>query len=79
VGSGRVKGHRVEEDTSHSKGPQEYSTMVKYMGFGWARWHTPVIPALGMQRQEDIIFKVSLGYKVRTCLIKTRAEDVTQC
>jgi hypothetical protein len=28
-------------------------------------WYTPVIPALGRLRQEDLKFKVNLGYIVR--------------
>jgi hypothetical protein len=37
-----------------------------------ARWYTPVIPALGRLRQEDLEFKGSLGYTVRLCLRKEK-------
>jgi hypothetical protein len=33
---------------------------------------TPIISALRRQRQEDLEFKASLGYKVRTCLKKQK-------
>jgi hypothetical protein len=42
----------------------------------WARWHTPVIPALGRWRQEK--FQTSLGYTVRPCL-KTPKEETASC
>jgi hypothetical protein len=31
----------------------------------WAWWHRPVFPTFGQWRQEDLEFKVSLGYIVR--------------
>jgi hypothetical protein len=34
--------------------------------------HTPVIPALRRLRQEDLEFKVSLGYAGRHCLRKKK-------
>jgi hypothetical protein len=40
-----------------------------------ASWFTPVIPALGMLREEDQ-FKVSLGDIVRTCS-KTNKQNLT--
>ena len=34
---------------------------------GWQWWHTPLIPALGRQRQVDICeFKASLVYRVNS-------------
>jgi hypothetical protein len=35
------------------------------------QWYTPVISALGRLRQEDVQFKSSLGYILRSCLKKT--------
>jgi hypothetical protein len=38
----------------------------------WARWCTPIIPALGRLRQEDHEFKASLGYTQKPCLKKRK-------
>lgn len=46
-----------------------------------ASWHTPVIPALGRQKQEDLEFKAvldrlaSLGYTGPRLKIKTKQND----
>jgi hypothetical protein len=38
-------------------------------------WHTPVIPALGRLRQEDLKFKASLVYIVKPCLKNPKEKD----
>jgi hypothetical protein len=38
----------------------------------WAWWYMPIIPALGMLREEDLKFQPSLGYTVRLCLKKKK-------
>jgi hypothetical protein len=40
-----------------------------------AWWYTPAIPALRRLSQEDLEFKVSLGYIVRPCLKKNQGYD----
>jgi hypothetical protein len=37
----------------------------------WVWWYTLVILALGRLTQEDLKFKTSLGYRVRSCLKQT--------
>jgi hypothetical protein len=44
----------------------------------WTWWFMPIIPALGMLRQENCAFKASLCYTVRPCLQKLRAGYVAQ-
>jgi hypothetical protein len=39
-------------------------------------WCISVIPALRRQRQEDLEFKASLGWKVRLCLKKTNKQKL---
>jgi hypothetical protein len=43
--------------------------------FHWMRCHTPVIPALRTQSQEDYELKASLGNKMRPCLKKTKQKQ----
>jgi hypothetical protein len=43
---------------------------------GWAWWCTPVIPALGRLRQEDLEFEVSLSWNR---LKKTGGEKKKRC
>jgi hypothetical protein len=38
-------------------------------------WHISVIPAFGRLKQEDHEFEDSLGYIVRTCLLKKRNSE----
>jgi hypothetical protein len=42
---------------------------------GWVWWHISVIPAFGRLKQEDHEFEDSLGYIVRTCLLKKRNSE----
>jgi hypothetical protein len=40
------------------------------------RWHTPLVPALGRQRQVDLCeFEVSLVYRVSSRIVKAKRRD----
>lgn len=34
----------------------------------WIWWHEPIIPVLGLLRQEDLKWKTSLSYIAKSCL-----------
>jgi hypothetical protein len=44
------------------------NVLIKNVILSQVWWYTPVIPALGRQKQEDLVFKASLGYIVMPCL-----------
>jgi hypothetical protein len=38
-------------------------------------WYIPIIPALGRQRQEELEFETSLGYRARPHLLHTHKKE----
>jgi hypothetical protein len=40
-----------------------------------AWWHTPIIPAVGRWRKEDLEFEASVGCLIRPCLKEERKKE----
>ena len=65
----------------------EYYSAIKNNDFSWAWWRTPLIPAIGRQRQADFgvrgqpglhgEFQDSQGYTEKPCLEKTENKKTT--
>jgi hypothetical protein len=51
--------------------------MLKKLQIQLAKWCTPIVLALGRLRHDDLKFKSSLGYIVRSCL-KNKQQQTPQ-